>query len=264
VDNLRALAIQSPKIHEFGDSVTNILFQSMEDQKIKFEEGDILVVASKVVSMEEKRGILLADVKVSEKAKKLAEETGIKPEVVELILKESLKIYGYVYKAILTKTTTGLNANAGIDMSNAPHGYALLLPEDPEKSAEKIRLEIEKKYNIYIPVIITDSKTIPLRRGTTGAAIGVSGMTPVIDDRGKDDLYGYKMTISTRGVADNVATVGNLLMGETNERTPFVIVKGVKYIKGEDPEQLSAIMPEDECLYFSPFIKALDVKRYES
>ncbi len=254
INRIEAFAIQSKRIIGFGDSVWENLEESLKE--FEFKLGDILIVASKVVSMEQNDAVKLDDVSPSEWAMELAKDADLDPRVAELVIQESGgEIYGSVWKAILAKTSFGLGANAGIDLSNVPKGYALLLPKNPDKFALDIHLKLKQKYNLSIPVILADSRTIPLRRGTSGVTIGLAGMEPIIDERGHKDLYGYKMQITTRAIADNVATVANLLMGETDERIPFSVVRGVEFIQSEQSGIQTALMPPDQCIYFAPFLK---------
>ena len=230
--------------------------RSLEAEGDQLREGDVLVIASKVVAMEQRAAVELAEVNPSQWAEELGNQAKLDPRVAQLVIEESGgEIYGSVPKAILAKTKFGISANAGIDLSNAPSGWALLLPRDPDTYAEEFRKKLWQRFHLDIPVIIADSRTIPLRRGTTGIAIGLSGMDPVIDERGQEDLYGYEMQITTRAVADNLATVANLLMGETNERTPFAVISGADFIRSERATLKSTLMPSDQCIYFAPFMK---------
>ncbi|MHA2401720.1 MAG: coenzyme F420-0:L-glutamate ligase, partial [Candidatus Kariarchaeaceae archaeon] len=207
----------------------------------------------------QKSAVLLDEVIPSKKAQQLANDSKIDPRVAQLVMQESdEQIFGSVFHAILAKTPYGLSANAGIDLSNSPDGYALLLPRDPNGAAKKFMNEVKNKFNINVAVLIIDSRTIPLRKGTTAVTLGVAGMNPIIDERGKEDLYGEKMVITTRAIADSVATAVNMIMGETNEQSPFGIMRGIEYERADDVSMFSALMPEDQCLYFAPFIKLLN------
>ncbi len=256
VRTLKAFSVKSTKIIGFGESVYDEFVKSINKEGITLKKGDVLVIASKVVAMEQKAAVKLDSIKPSDWAKELGEEAKMDSRVAQLVIDESKgKIFGCVPKAILAKTPYGISANAGIDLSNAPDGYALLLPRNPSSYAETIRKKILEDFGIDVPVIIADSRTIPLRRGTTGVTIGLAGMDPVIDERGSHDLYGYEMQITTRAIADNLATVANLLMGETDEQTPFAIISGVEYNQNEKATLKSTLMPEDQCIYFAPFMK---------
>lgn len=258
MESIEVYAIRSNKIVEFGDDIVDIFIESINEEGFSLKDKDIVSITSKIVSMQQKAAVKISDIIPSEQAKKLAQTSKMDPKLAQIVIDESgNQIYGAVFHAILAKTPYGLSANAGIDMSNAPEGYTLLLPRDPDKEARRIRKRINKEFDVDIAVIIIDSRTIPLRMGTTAVALGVAGMEPIIDERGKDDLYGHKMTITTRAIADNVANSTNMLMGETDERTPFGILRGMKYKSGEDVSMKSTLMPEDQCLYFAPLMKLI-------
>jgi len=251
--------VPATQIVGWGDNVFEIFLKSLEHESLTIEDNDIVVITSKVISMETMARAKLDEIQPGEHAIELAQSSDLDPRVTQLIIDESDgEIYGSVFHAVLSKTRFGLTANAGIDLSNCPRGYALLLPRDPDNDARRIRNLIAKELKKKVAVLITDSRTIPLKRGTTGVALGVAGMEPVIDERGKNDLYGYEMTITTRGIADNMATVANIVMGETSEQTPFAVIKGAEYRATDDEVSMdSTMMPEDQCLYFGPFIQLL-------
>ncbi len=256
---LEIFPLQSHKIIGFGESVYDSFIETINDSDIILQDKDVISVTSKVYSMQENAAIKLVDVDPSEEAQKVAKLASMDPRVVQLVLDEAEgPAYGQVYHAILVKTPYGLSANAGIDLSNCPGGYALLLPKDPDRLARDFRDRIKEDFGIEVAVIITDSRTIPLRRGAMAVAIGIAGMEPVIDERGNKDLYGYVMTISTRATADNIASSTSLVMGETNERIPFAVVRGVNYIAAENQTMLSTNMPEDQCLYFGPLMRLIE------
>jgi coenzyme F420-0:L-glutamate ligase len=180
---------------------------------------------------------------------------------VELIFREADEIVGAVPGAVLALKNGVLQANAGVDQSNSGGiDYYITLPSNPIDTANKIRMGIEKKLNISIGVIIADSKTHPLRRGTSGFALGVSGFSPIIDDRGSRDLFDRKMKITTRALADNLVSGAEILMGESDERIPIVIVKGLKSLPlqninddYENNEQMK--MDPVHCIYMGPLWK---------
>lgn len=256
---LEIFPLQSPRIINFGESVYESFVEAIKSSDVKLAHNDIIAVTSKVYSMETNAATKLVDVEPGEKAQEIAKLASMDPRVVQLVLDEAEgPAYGQVYHAILVKTPYGLSANAGIDLSNCPEGYALILPKDPDKLAREFRDRIKEDFGINVAVIITDSRTIPLRRGAMAIAIGIAGMEPVIDERGNKDLYGYVMTISTRAIADNIASSTSLVMGETNERIPFAVVRGIDYNVAEKTTMLSTNMPEDQCLYFGPLMRLIE------
>lgn len=259
MSRIELFGIRSSKIVSWGDDVEAIFSESIEKEGLKLQNKDILAITSKIFSMQYENAVLLNDVKPSDRAILLGNASKLDPRIAQLVLDESNdQVYGSVYKAILAKTDYGLLANAGIDQSNCPKGYVLLLPKNPDEIAVKFRNYIKNKYELDIAILIIDSRTIPLKKGTTAVSIGVAGIEPIIDEIGKKDLYGYEMTITTRALADNVATSINLLMGETDEQTPFGIIRGLEYTASDDVSTKSTLIPEKYCLYFGPLIKLID------
>ena len=259
MDPMSVHGFTSPTVIDWGDSVFDVFCQAIEDHDFTLQDRDVVIVTSKVVSMEENSRAELSHIQPSPEAMSLAETTRMDPRVVQLVLDEANgEVFGGVFHAILAKTNSGLSANAGIDLSNCPEGYALLLPRDPDRSARSFRQKVLNRYGKKVAVLVTDSRTIPLKRGTTGVTLGIAGMHPVIDERGKKDLYGYTMTITTRAVADNLATVANMVMGETSERRPFAVIRNVEFEETDEEVSMSTtLMPEDECLYFGPLLKLI-------
>ncbi len=239
-----------------GDNLTSIIIKGIEEQSAPLEDGDIIVIASKVVASVEGRIVRLSDVKPSEEAYRISKETELEPEFAELVIRESEIVYGGVFRALLTLKDNILQANSGIDSSNVPKGYAILLPENSTKSAHKIRNEIYQKTGLKIGVIIADSRTHPLRLGNAGFALGVAGIIPVADERGKKDLYGNTLKITRRAIADNLACAAEILMGEGNEQNPIVIIKGAPVEMTEEYiDESQMIIPQDQCMYFGTLFK---------
>ncbi|MEM2915722.1 MAG: coenzyme F420-0:L-glutamate ligase, partial [Candidatus Bathyarchaeia archaeon] len=159
-------------------------------------------------------------------AERLAKVYSLEPSFIELVLEESDKVYGGVRRALLTLKNNILIANAGIDHANAPVDCVALWPFDANRTARDVRKRILKLTGKKIGVIITDSRTTPLRMGTIGLALGTAGFDPIIDLRGKPDIYGKKLKITRLAVADSLACAANILMGESNNKTPAVLVRG--------------------------------------
>jgi len=250
--------IKSSKIAEWDENIELLFRDSFNNAGLTLETGDIVVVTSKIYSMSHRNSVRIDDVIASDAANKLGDEANLDPRIAELIITESNNhIFGSVKKAVLAKNNYGLSANAGIDLSNSPKGYALLLPKNPEEDAQRLRDYIINNFQVKVAVIIIDSRTVPLRRGTFAIALATAGMIAVQDEREKLDLYKRQMLITTRAVADNVATAANLVMGETDEQTPFAVVKGVDFMATEQTQSQDLLMPEDQCLYFAPLMKLI-------
>jgi coenzyme F420-0:L-glutamate ligase len=235
-----------------GDDLVDVILQSLRKMKLKIKNGDILVIASKVVSVVEGRTVPLNSVKPSRRAKFLGRRYSLEPAFVELVLRESDVIYGGVYRALYTLKNNILTANAGIDHKNATPGSAILWPKDPSRSADKIRRRIEAITGKRIGVSIIDSRVAPLRMGTVGVTIGASGFELLRDCRGQKDLYGYPLLITTHALADDIASAAHLVMGESAERIPAVIIRGApSRLDGQSIKRM--IINPERCLFMGVF-----------
>jgi len=219
-----------------GNNLADIILRALHADTIQIQDGDILVIAQKIVSKAEGRMVNLAKVTPSEKALELAQTTEKDPRVIELILEESSEILRTRPGAIIVEHRLGfVCANAGIDHSNVqgeggnPEDWVLLLPECPDRSAEQIRQKIETATGTHIGVLIIDSHGRAWRNGTVGAAIGFSGMPGLLDLRGRPDLFDFHLKITQVGVADELAAAASLMMGQAAEGTPVVHVRGFPY-----------------------------------
>ena len=222
-------------IVKIGDDVSEILISSAEKNVGGFKEGDVLVVTSKIVSTAGGRVIDLTKVSPSEFACSIAKLIDKPPSHVEVILREARSIVRMRQKVIVTETKHGfICANSGVDQSNVQgEKCAVTLPKDPDKNARDIRKAIKKRCDVDVAVIISDTFGRPFRQGVLNVAVGCSGLIPVIDLRGKEDLFGYKLQSTEIAVADELAATAGLLMGQTDARIPAVIIRGYRYKKGE-------------------------------
>ncbi len=216
-----------------GDSVSQTLVSSLRTRRVRLTRGDILVIKHKIVSKAEGRIVDLASITPSKKSRVWASRYGLDARVIELALRESRGVIRRKNGVLITETAHGfLCANSGIDVSNVSGGeQALLLPEDSDKSAARIRREIKKLTRISVPVIITDSFGRPWREGLAEFAIGIAGMKPLRDDRGRRDSHGYKLKASVEAVADELACAAGLVCGKLN-RAPACLVRGFRYKRG--------------------------------
>ena len=212
---------------EPGDPLGRLVAEVCARQGTALLDGDVLVVAQKIVSKSEGRAVDLRTVKPSGEASRLsAELDGKDPRLLELILRESRRIVARGRSTIVVETHHGfVCANAGIDLSNIGVDRALLLPKDPDGSARRIREEVQGLTGITVGVVITDTFGRPWRLGTTDVAIGVAGFDPLIDYRGGKDPYGYELKASVTAVADQIAGAAELVMGKTSH-VPAAIVRG--------------------------------------
>lgn len=237
-----------PLIKE-GDDIGEIVVDACRRAGMDLEDGDILVIAQTVVSKAEGRTVRLEEVKPSERALRLAGELGKDPREVEVVLRNSERIVRLGRGALITRTPHGfVCANAGVDASNAGEGKLALLPEDPDESARRIRERIRELTGREVGVIISDSWGRTFRRGIVGHAIGVSGIRPFIDYRGRKDLYGRVLRSKVACVVDALAAAAVLLMGEADEGTPVVLVRDAPHERGESTIK-EVLRPEEEDLF---------------
>lgn len=221
---------------EPGDNLAEILLSGLTAAGITLENGDILVLAQKIVSKSENRLVNLNDVTPSQRAVDLADKIDKDPRLVELMLRESNSILRTRPGTIIVEHKAGfVCANAGIDHSNVqgpygnPEDWVLLLPENPDKSAAAIRDLIEGRIGVRIGIMIIDSHGRAWRNGVVGVAIGFSGMPGLVDMRGRADIFGYHLRVTTVAAADELAGSASLVMGQADERVPVVHVRGFPF-----------------------------------
>ena len=219
----------------------------MVKQDLSFRCGDILVIAESALATSEGRLVCLAEQNPSPEAYVLASQYDLDPRLAETVLHESDEIIGGIPGFLLCTSRGNLLPNAGVDESNAPDGYVTLLPADPNSSAHLLREQVHQMTGTTIAVLIIDSRTHPMRYGCGGVAIGCSGIPAVVDERGRTDLFGRKLKVTRRAIADNIASAAELLMGEADEGIPAVLVRGLNLPMG-DHEGIEQISAED-CLF---------------
>ncbi len=219
-----------------------------------FLDGDILVLAETAVATAEGNVIRLEDITPTPRARHLAEKYGMDAAATEVVLRESDSIVGGIPGFLLCMKGGTLLPNAGVDASNAPPGCVTPLPKDPNASARRIRNEIGQATGAKIGVIVADSRTHAMRSGCSGVAIGCAGIPSVIDDRGRSDLFGRKLEVTKRAVADNITSAAELVMGEADECTPAAIVRGLGLPVSDDLTGVESIAA-DECLFMGVFAK---------
>jgi coenzyme F420-0:L-glutamate ligase / coenzyme F420-1:gamma-L-glutamate ligase len=243
-----------PLIHP-GDDLAEILLESLQAAKITPEDGDILVLAQKIVSKAEGRLVNLTTVKPSKEAQELAKQSDKDPRLTELILRESKEILRVRPGTIIVQHRLGfVCASAGIDHSNVmgeegnPEDWVLLLPENPDRSALEIRRKIKIATGNRLGVMIIDSHGRAWRIGTIGTCIGISGLPGIVDKRGWRDLFGYRLKITIVAAADELAAAASLVMGEAAEGTPAVHVRGFPYPLREGSLK-ELLRPKDQDLF---------------
>jgi coenzyme F420-0:L-glutamate ligase/coenzyme F420-1:gamma-L-glutamate ligase len=212
------------------DSIAGKLLQSLQQLNLSFESGDILVVKHKIVSKAEGRIVDLASIKPSAASVAWAGKYNVDARVIELALRESRAIIRRKNGVLITETHHGfICANSGVDVSNVDGGrHALLLPDDPDRSARKLHRELKTRTALSIPVLITDTFGRPWREGLMDFCIGIAGMKAHRDDRGHPDPHGYTLHASLEAVADELASAAGLVCGKLH-RTPACIIRGFAF-----------------------------------
>jgi coenzyme F420-0:L-glutamate ligase/coenzyme F420-1:gamma-L-glutamate ligase len=238
---------------EPGCDLAAVLLQCAAAAGIDFADGDVLVVAQKIVSKAEGRFLDLPGLEPSAEALALAARTGKEPRFVEAVLRESRGVVRASRNVLITRHRLGfVMANAGIDRSNLPRtggpGRVLLLPLDPDASARALRAAVATRRGARIGVVVSDSFGRPWRVGTTNVALGVAGLPSVVDLRGGDDRHGRRMETTQVALADAVAAAAGIVMGEGAESTPAVRVRGLHWTAPEGDGQ-ALIRPEAEDLF---------------
>ena len=240
-------ALKTPLIRA-GDDLAAILFTAATRSTARgIRDGDVIVVAESPVATAEGSAVVLDRVIPSALAVELASRYRIDSRVAEVVLRESDEVVGGIDGFLLSMVHGTLLPNAGVDLSNTPPGTALPLPKDPDRSAIRLRQDIQDRTGAKVAVIIADSRTHAMRLGCSSVAIGCAGIRAVIDERGKRDLFGSELHVTQRAVADNIASAAVLLMGETDESVPAALVRGL-----EIPiEEVSGVPSIDaaECLF---------------
>lgn len=236
-----------------GDDIAGLIGEGLARAGLAPEDGDVFVLAQKIVSKAEGRTLLLDTVSPSPEAVELGDRIGKDPRVVQAILGEAVRVVRARPGLLIVEHKLGfVMANAGVDQSNVAPGdgqaRVLLLPEDPDGSAQAIRTQLTARYGKKIAVIINDSFGRAWRRGTAGIAIGVAGLPALLDLRGSADLFGRILEVSIIGFADEIAAAASLLMGQAAEGQPVVLVRGLCWVAEETSAQ-ALVRPAVEDLF---------------
>jgi coenzyme F420-0:L-glutamate ligase / coenzyme F420-1:gamma-L-glutamate ligase len=230
---VRILPIRVAREIRPGASLSEALLEAAASAGLRFEDGDILVVKHKVVSKAEGAMVSLEEIRPSPASRRWARRYGLDARVSELALRESRRIVRRKRGVLITETRHGLVcANSGVDVSNVDGGWhAVLLPANPDQSAARLRRELKKQGGIEIAVIVSDSFGRPWREGLTEVAIGIAGMRPLVDYRGRRDPHGYSLHATIDAVADELACAAGLVCGKL-AGTPACVIRGYYYRRG--------------------------------
>jgi coenzyme F420-0:L-glutamate ligase/coenzyme F420-1:gamma-L-glutamate ligase len=239
-------AIPSLPMVQQGDDLAGLIADALARNHIGLENGDILVISSKIVSKAEGRFVDLSTVIPSEQAATLAGEIHKDPRLVELVLRESRAVSRTAPNVLIVQHRLGFtSANAGIDHSNVGFDLGdtvLLLPEDPDRSATELRSALEAKHQVMLGVIISDTHGRPFRMGNLNVAIGAAGVPALVDQRGQTDLFGRTLVATITPLIDELATAAGLISGQADEGQPVVLIRGVQW-KPDDSTAMMLVRP---------------------
>ncbi len=246
---LTVIPIKTQKKTESFDLISE-LFESLKENHVTLENGDVIVISSKFVSFSQGRIVTLDTIAESDEAKTLGKKYNMNPKIAEIVIRESDKILGGISGFVISASDDIIAPNAGIDKSNAKKGQIILYPKNPYQVSEEIRRKIFLKMKIHVGVIIVDSRLMPSRVGTTGVAIACAGLEPVEDLRGQKDLDGNPLKVTFQAVVDNLASIANHKMGEGSDSKPYALVRdsGARLTDRKiNPSEVA--ISHDQCVY---------------
>jgi len=249
---IKLIALKNFPLIKPNDDLANIINNSISLNNICIDDNDVIVVAQKIISKSENRYVDLDKVEVSEEAKDLATKLNKDKGLIQTIINESNKIISTEKNVVIVEHKLGfININAGIDQSNIPQdkNLALLLPENPTKSAIDLHQELTKFLNKNISIIISDSMTRPFRSGVTNFALASHNIQSLIDLKGEEDMFGNKLKGTEIASADELASAAGLLMGQSDEGLPVVIIKGFNRSSYQTNNAFDLIVNENDDLY---------------
>lgn len=245
---IRAIALAMSRIVKNGDRIDELFLESIRESNLHLADGDVLVIASKIVSKAEGRVVQASDIRASKRAKEIADHNGFDPIHVEVALREAREVI-LTDGVLITETNSGLVCNfSGVDKSNAPENEYILLPKNPDNSAKRIHDGLERSTGMKTAVVISDTQGRPWRKGSINIAIGCAGINAFKHNKGKRDLQGRILKRSSVCQIDELASLAEPLMGQAGEKVPFVIVRGYEYTDG-DEKALNIIRLKGEDLF---------------
>ena len=215
-----------------GDDITDLIMEAIKERNESLLENDIVIITHKIISKAEGKVADLSNIVPSEESKKISLNTGKDPRLVELIISQSNEIVKIERDIIITETKHGfVCANAGIDASNVGKlsNHVVLLPDNPDESARRIRNDIKSRTKVNVSIVISDTFGRPFRKGQVNVAIGIAGIDPLVSYIGKTDMYGKILKVTEIAIADELASAAELVMGKSS-RIPVAIVRGCNYI----------------------------------
>ncbi len=220
-----------PEVKE-GDDLADLIVEAASKQGVRFVDGDIIAVTSKIVSKAEGRVIQLSDVEPSPTALKFSEVLGMNPRKVEVILSEAKRVVRMVKGLLIVETSHGfICANGGVDQSNVDSNQIALLPLNPDASARRIMRGVKRRVEADVAVVVTDTFGRPWREGQTNVTVGVAGLNPLKSYVGLKDDFGYELKVTNIAVADEIASASELVMGKL-DRVPVAVIRGYRCESG--------------------------------
>jgi coenzyme F420-0:L-glutamate ligase/coenzyme F420-1:gamma-L-glutamate ligase len=249
---LELIGVPGIPLIETGDDLASIIAGAIRAADLQLRAGDVVTVTSKIVSKSEGRWVDLEEVQPDERAQRVAAQCEKDPREVAVILGESLGASRMRPGVLIAEHRLGfVCANAGMDHSNTRPGdnWRLLLPEDPDGSAHDLRARLSAEFGVPVAVVISDSHGRPFRLGAVGVAIGACGLPALWDLRGRPDLFGNPLRVTTVGFADEIAAAAGLVLGQADEGVPVVIVRGLTYPVCETARAADLVRPRELDLY---------------
>ena len=248
---VEVIAVKDLPLIAKGDDLAELVISAAKRQNTPLKEKDIVVITHVAVSKAEGNVISLDEVVPSKRAKEVARKINKDPALVETILRETKEIVRMSRNSLITETKNGMVcANAGVDRSNVEgKRNIVLLPENPNASAQKIRQKMRRLIGCDVAVIVSDTHGRPLRMGEINVAIGVAGIKPIRDRRGEKDLFGYVLRIKQTAIADELASAAELVMGQANEGIPAAIIRGYDYQLAEKVSANELTRPKEKDLF---------------
>ena len=251
VPTIKIIPITKLPLITEGDDLAKLICSAAEKQNTPIQEKDVVVITHVAVSKAEGNVVNLDRVSPSEQAREIALKVGKEPAIVEVVLRETKEFVRMGRNSLITETHSGIVcANAGVDRSNIEgERNVVLLPKNPDASAQKIRQGIKKLTGCNVAVIVSDTHGRPLRMGEINVAIGVAGINPIRDRRGEKDLFGYVLRVKQTAVADELSSAAELVIGQANEGIPSAIIRGYSYQVTEDASAKTLTRPKEADLF---------------
>jgi len=248
---IQIIGVKDLPILKEGDNLAKLICNAAEQQRTPIQDNDVLIVTHVVVSRTEGNIVDLDSMVPSDFAKSFAQRFNKDPALIEIILRESRSIIRMGDGKLITETKQGLVcANAGVDRSNVPgERNVALLPENSDRSAQKIRRDIRRLTGKAVAVIISDTHGRPLREGEINVAIGVAGIRPIRDRRGEKDLFGHVLRVKQTAIADELCSAAELVIGQASEGIPVAIIRGYPYPKSEEAKATELTRPREKDLF---------------